>query len=309
MAPTRTNGIVRIALGLSLLATGAGLFLAQPGIALAHHTQVATAGDCAAWTTEGEYIGGSEDRKVVVDVTINGEHILQTFYFDFGPGHLGHQSYWLLYERSGSGSLVATGTIVMYRRSGAGTYTVIDDSDVVTVNMLCATATPTATATFTSTHTATAVPTDTPTSTPTNTPPATETSTAEPTNTPAPSSTNTPAATNTPAVTSTSTATSSPTTTVVTEGLVTPLPPTRTPAGATPTFVSTVEALLPPGQPHGPDRPSTGNVPPRETASGLPNAGAFAGSGRDAMVRGILGMALAAAGLAGVASGLRRQRV
>jgi len=301
MAPTRTNGIVRIALGLALLAAGAALFLTRPGIAWAHHTQVSTSGDCAAWTTKGEYIGGSEDRKVVVDVTINGEHILQTFYFDVGPGHLGHQSYWLLYERSGSGSLVASGTIVLYRRSGAGTYTVVDDTDVVNVNMLCATATTTATATFTSTHTATAVPTDTPTGTPTVTPPVTETSTPEPTDTHEPSSTSTAVATNTPVQTATSTA--------VTEGSVTPLPPTSTPAAATPTFVSTVEALLPPDQPHEPDQPSNGESPPQETASGLPNTGAFAGSGREALLRGFFGVALAAAGLAGVASGLRRQRL
>ena len=299
MAPMRTNGIVRIALGLALLAAGGALFLTRPGVALAHHTETSTSGDCAAWTTNAEYIGGDEDRKVVVDVTINGEHILQTFYFDYGPGHLGHQSYWLLYERSGAGSLAAGGTIVMYRRNHAGAYTIVDGSEVVSVNMQCATATPTATST--NTHTATAIPTDTPAATPTNTSIPTETATPEP------SSTSTPLATDTPAATSTTTPAPTATSTVVTEGSVTPLPPTGTAEAAPPTFVSTVEALLPPGEPAGPSmRGQPPSDTPSETASGLPNAGAFAGSGRDALLRALSGLALAAAGLVAVSSGLRR---
>lgn len=305
MTQIRTNGVVRIALGLALLAAGAALLLTRPSVALAHHAQTATTGDCAAWTTKGEYVGGNEDRKVVVDVTVNGEHILQTFYFDYGPGHLGHQGYWLLYTRSGSGSLVVSGTIVLYRRSGSGAYTIVDNSEVVSVNMQCATATPTATPTSTGTYTPTTIPTDTPTVTSTLTPTPADTSTPEPTNTTEPSSTSTPAPTNTQGATSTSTPATTPTSTVVSEGSVTPLPPSSTPAGATPTFVSTVEALLPPGEPDG---PSTFDSPPSETASGLPNTGAFAAGGPEALLRGLFGLLLSAAGLAALGSGLRRQR-
>lgn len=296
MAPTRTNGLVRIALGVALFGAGAAMVIARPGIALAHHTQASTTGDCTAWTTKGEYIGGNEDRKAVVDVTINGEHILQTFYFDNEAGHLGHQDYWLLYERSGSGSLAASGSIVLYSRSGSGAYTVVDNSAGVSVDMQCATETATPTVAASSTATPTATDTPTSTSTPVDTP------TPEPTNTVEPTSTTTPPTTETPAATSTSTPANTPTSTAVVEGTVTPLP-TSTPDDVPPTFVSTVEALLPPQRP---EQPSMGDVPPRETASGLPNTGAYADRGWDAIVRGALGIALAALGLTVMATGLRR---
>ena len=205
MARVASSGWIRTCAGLALFFAGAVLFVARPGIALAHHVVITEGGDCGGWSTKAEYIGGDSDRKVVVDVMINGEHISQTFYFDNAPGHLGHQDYYLLYQRSGAGAVTTSGTVTMYEKSH-GSYSVLAGTDTTALDLVCATATPTSTATApppTATPSATATVeiqgTITPIPTPTHTPQPTSTSTPPATVTvPTPVSTGTPAATTTP---------------------------------------------------------------------------------------------------------------
>jgi hypothetical protein len=195
-----------------------GVMILNRGTALAHHTQVVESADCNGWSSRAEYIGGSGERKVVVDVVINGEVIQQTFFFDDDAAdHLGVQNFWLLYERTGTGPVVTSGTITLYTKSG-GVYTNVVDTDSPSLNFdagICATNTPTPTQTHTPTQTPTNThtPTNTPTHThtPTNTPTDTPTNTHTPTNTP--TGTFTPVPTDTPTNTPTHTPTNTPTNT------------------------------------------------------------------------------------------------
>jgi hypothetical protein len=128
----------RLALGASIFVAGAALLVARPGVALAHHVTVTERADCAGWETKAEYFGGDGNRKIVIDVMINAEHIAQTLYFDNAPGHLGHANYYLLYDRTGTGSLHTSGTIIMYELLD-GTYTHVVDSDAPAADLVCAT--------------------------------------------------------------------------------------------------------------------------------------------------------------------------
>jgi hypothetical protein len=277
-----------------MLVAGIALFVVRPGTAFAHHAEIAVGGDCTAWTTKAEYIGGDEDRKVVVDVIINGEAIQETFFFDFDPGHLGHQDYWLLYERSGSGSLQTSGTITLYRRSG-GAYSIVDNSTSVDEGFECEEAQ----------GTVTPLPTDTPEPTSTNTPEPTAT------DTPVPTATNTPepAATDTPQPTATNTVQASPTPTPTEpEPTNTPIA-TNTPP-AQPTFISTVEAAAPPNRPPAEEPPSSRQTPPEEPedgGSGFPRSGYGTQSPGSGLAAGIAGLMLAAGGMIVLGTGLRRR--
>ncbi len=89
--------LLRAALSIAAVAVVVvGALAVGIGTALAHHTQVQESADCQGWSFKGEYIGGSADRKAVADVWVDGEHIVQTFYFDNDAGHLGRQTYYLL---------------------------------------------------------------------------------------------------------------------------------------------------------------------------------------------------------------------
>ncbi len=323
MRQGRAHRTARIAAGVMLVVAGAAIFVARPGIALAHHVTVTDSAACAGWTTKAEYFGGNDDRKIVIDVMINAEHIDQTLYFDAGAGHLGHQDYYLLYARSGSGSLTTSGTIVMYERSGAGQYTVVNDYDVLAEHLVCAAATPTNTATATATSsntpppatstptaTNTAVPTSTPTeTTATDTPSPIATSSTQPTasSTPSPtSSTGTPVATTTTtSATSTPAATNTPatpptTTPVIALGTATPIASqTSQTVETTPTLTSSVLGAVPPDQGH--------HLPPEAPA---PSGRAFPATGDgtstpNALLFGLLGTIIAATGLGVFSTGLR----
>jgi hypothetical protein len=209
----------RLALSTSIFVAGAALPVARPGVALAHHVTVAERADCAGWETKAEYSGGDGDRKIVIDVMINAEHIAQTLYFDNAPGHLGHANYYLLYDRTGTGSLHTSGTIIMYELLD-GTYTHVVDSDAPAADLVCATATPTATNTTAATSTATDIPTARPV-TPTDTPTPTATEHEQ--------GTATPPATFTPTATATATATD-----VTSDGTITPLATDTAVATSTP---------------------------------------------------------------------------
>jgi hypothetical protein len=126
----------------------------------------------------------------------------------------------ILYE--GQGSFTWTGvstcldgvsTINNLARLGANAPAVPQDSNIVTLNLLCGTPsnTPTRTATPTPTPTKTATPTWTPTATPTNTATATPTKTDTLTPTPTPTSTYTATPTATPSPTQSNTQTNTPT--------------------------------------------------------------------------------------------------
>ena len=263
---------LRTGIGLAIVAAGIALLIARPGIALAHHVTITEQGDCGGWETKAEYFGGPEDRKVVVDVVINGEVISQTYLFD--ATHLGHVDYYLLYDRTGTGPLLTSGSITMYSKVN-GQYTYIADQDSPTLTFNCGgpTATRTATATATATEgvqgtvtpvataTSTPITTDTPSATetpsgndtPTATPGGNDTPTATPgsndTPTATPDNSETPTATltvnETPTATATLTSTltpiaTTPTSTVEAEGSVTPIPTgTVTRRTATPTRTAT----------------------------------------------------------------------
>lgn len=299
----------RLALGASIFVAGAALLVARPGVALAHHVTVTERADCAGWETKAEYFGGDGNRKIVIDVMINAEHIAQTLYFDNAPGHLGHANYYLLYDRTGTGSLHTSGTIIMYELLD-GTYTHVVDSDAPAADLVCATATPTATNTAAATSTATDTPTATPV-TPTDTP--TPTATVHEQGTATPLATLTPTATATatetdvtidgtitPLATDTAVATSTPVgsrtnTPVPTHTSVTPDTP---PSQSTPTLVSVVRSSSRSGGSTEYQSP----VSPSERA--LPSTGQGART-PGAIFAGLLGALLAAVGLGVCATGLR----
>ncbi len=312
---------MKFALGAATFAAGVALMVLRPGVALAHHVTIYEQISCSGWEVGAEYIGGPDDRKVVVDVTINGEQINQTFYFDNGAGHLGHVDSYPLYERAGTGSLVTSGSVKMYARSG-GAYTVLADSDYTNINLQCAgaTSTPTPQATSTATSTPPATETAVP---PTSTPPATETAvgpteTPESTSTPVATATNTPES-NTPEVTATVTTT--------TQGTVTPLPtntpeqprtatppPEDTPSGgdspsdegtpeSTPTLTLVDEVMGSTPESQGGSSSGSGG----DTGTALPSAGDGSRTASGLLV-GLLGLVLAGSGLSVVAAGLRERR-
>jgi len=290
----------RFALGGALAAAGLTLLFARPDAALAHHIETDEEYSCAGWTVRGEYIGGDGDRMIVVDVTINGEHIDKTFIFD--EDNLGHQDYWLLYARSGTGSLQTSGTITMYERSRRGGYTIEVDEDGTDIDLICAT--PTATRTATPRATNTPVPTATQTATPEDT---TETESSV---TPIPS--NTPGASSTPEITTNSTITPLPSNTpAAPDATNTPNTPsggnprtaTSTAVVATPTFTDEVRGGTPPAQPSTPEAPSgggEGDTP--ETGTSFPDAGEGGMDGVSFAVA-VLGFALVIVGVATVVGG------
>jgi hypothetical protein len=98
----------------ALVAFAGGLMTLSVSIAHAHHNTVTESASCTGWSSRADYEGGNQDRKIVVDVTIAGEHISQTFYFDNGAGHLGRQDSYVLYTRSGIGAVDTSGTITIY---------------------------------------------------------------------------------------------------------------------------------------------------------------------------------------------------
>ncbi len=312
----------RLGFGTAVFAAGVLLLIARPGIVLAHHVTITDNLSCSSWSTKAEYIGGPSDRKMVVNVMVNDEHIAQTFYFDNDAGHLGHQNYYLLYQRAGTGSLHTSGTITMYQKVN-GAYTSVASVTNANANLTCAsTATPTNTATPPSTATpipSTSTPTPTPgqpTNTPTSTPTAGEPGTETPvaTNTPQPTSTTTTSETITPIATETATAVTTATatsttvsvqststpestnTSVATGSIETPEPP------STPTLVSLVRnSTFPehPGEDQSPSSPSERALP--STGQGARTPGAI--------LVGLLGTVLAAIGLAVCASGMRTRGV
>ncbi len=301
--------LVRVAIVFAFIA---GVFVLHAGTALAHHDQMNESANCDGWHSEADYVGGGEDREVVVDVTVAGEHIAGTFYFD--AAHLGHQASYVLYTRSGNGSVDTSGSISMYSRGSNGHYNLLDG--VVHPNLhfdaaKCSTPTNTATATPVPTHTpqptsttqptrtATSTSTPKPTRTATGTAVATNTATAAPTDTPRPADTPVPSATpSQPAATLTATAPaggSGPT------ASATPPPPTSSPVPtATNTEVSIVlESVRPPT--------SGGASPSGPGASFLPDTGL--GPVGDGIAAALIALAVLAAGAIGLMSlGLRLRR-
>ncbi|MEX0749284.1 MAG: hypothetical protein WD359_00610 [Dehalococcoidia bacterium] len=288
----------RITFGAALAAAGLTMLFARPDAALAHHIETDEDYACDGWTVRAEYIGGNGDRMVVVDVTVNGEHIDETFIFD--DDHLGHQDYYLLYERSGTGSLQTSGTITMYERGRRG-YTIEAGTDGTDIDLVCAAPTSTAT------KTATATPSTT------NTPVPTATSTPEPEDTPETegSVTPLPAETATPDITVNSTITPLPTE-PPTEATQTPVgtssrnrttsTATATAAIATPTFTDEVQGGTPPAQPSAPDAPSGGEGDTPETGTSFPDAGEGGMDGVSFIVA-MLGFGLVIVGIATVVGG------
>jgi hypothetical protein len=165
----------------ALVAVAGGVLALSVGTARAHHNTITESANCNGWLSKAGYSGGGQDRKVVVDVTIDGEHISQTFYFDNGAAHLGHPSgSYNLYTRTGTGSVDTSGTITMYSKQG-NSYSKLEDTDHPNLHFSaanCATPTRTATATATKTSTPTRTSTAVPTSTNTATPVHTSTPTA-----------------------------------------------------------------------------------------------------------------------------------
>lgn len=296
----------RIGLGLAVMAAGLAALLARPHAALAHHVAVDDQASCSGWTASAEYIGGDEDRMVVVDVMINAEHIAQTFLFD--EAHLGHQDYWLLYERTGTGSLQTSGTVTMYERGRSGGYTRLAQTDYTGVDLVCAS--PTATPTRTATATSTPPATNTPIATSTSTPTPQDTVETGGSVTPIPTETPTPETSVEATITPLATETSTPSAQGSTTPLATNTPSrdgntrtaTSTAIVATPTFTDEVRGSTPPEQPSGPDSPSGANSGnPPETGARLPNAG----DGMDGVsfVVAAMGFALVILGVATIVGG------
>lgn len=297
-------------LGAVVLAAGVAVLIARPGIALAHHVMISSTVDCAGWETKAEYIGGNADRLAVVDVVINGEAISQSFYFDDHPGHLGHQDYYLLYERTGTGGLQTSGTITLYEKSHGNQYSIVADSDSTNIDLVCVTPTATAHATDTPTPAATATETAaaaTPTAqlqgtiTPlaTETPVTTQTAT-EVSATPQPSQTAVAGGTTTPV--GTDTVTPGGTTTAVPTATVTSSASAHTPTapgGGSPTLTSSVRGIT-----HG-DTSTDAPGSPTGARRSLPPAG-DGGRKRNAIVLLLFGLAVAVVGGVAFASGVRR---
>lgn len=296
LSAIRTRSM-HVVLGGALLVVGMLVVVARPGIALAHHVMISDRIDCAGWETKAEYVGGSADRLVVVDVVINGKVISQSFYFDNKPGHIGHQDYYLLYDRSGSGPLHTSGTVTLYEKSRGNRYDVVSGAESTNIDLNCVTPTSSPAA-----PTETATPIATATAADTATPVATSTASAIATNTPPATATESifgtvgPLVTETPAATSSSAGTtpSAPSTLNAT----TP----GAPGSGTPVLTSSVRGLTHPESPS--DKPSAPNGSRRT----FPATGDGAHT-RTRGASGVLGTLLAAAGLLVVALGMRTKRV
>jgi hypothetical protein len=304
MTPALFSRSIRIWLGTALLVTGVALFMARPGIALAHHVDLHVTTTCNSYTFDADYIGGDGARYA--EVRVDGV-LVGTFNFPAGTSAAD------FYTKTGPLPANITVEVKLFIAPAQ-----LIDTDSLTVNTgpTCATWTPTSTPTSaatetptaTNTATATTTPTETPTETATNTP--TDTATATATSTPE-AATETPTApatetstatateTNTPAPTETHTPVPTSTSTVVSEGTLTPI--AETPA-ATATLINEVRGLLPP------DDSGTPGDTPREVASGLPDAGAGS-AGAAGLLQAAIGMTLAATGLAVAATGMRRREV
>jgi hypothetical protein len=73
--------------------------------ASAHHGDFYSSADCYGWTVGATYTG-DENRRVDVDVTVNGEHIVSS--------DTGYKTGDTLFERTGTGSVDAEGTVKVY---------------------------------------------------------------------------------------------------------------------------------------------------------------------------------------------------
>ncbi len=279
----------RLMLGAGMLLAGTVLFISQTGVVLAHHVDLSATSTCYDFRIQADYIGGDESR--FAEVRVNGS-LVETVTFPTNT-----EEAIAFYVLEGPLPTNTTVNVRMYLPTNGAP--ILQDEDSVTVNKAatCAapTNTPTATGTTTNTATATNTPEDTATPQPTDTPIPTETPTA--------SSTETPTSTNTATMTSTSVpATSTPDAPTNTP-VPTSTPDEQTSVEESPTYVSTVEALLPPARPEG---PGTSDNPPSETASGLPNTGNGA-QGLHGIAVAIVSAMLAAVGLAVISTGIRRQ--
>jgi hypothetical protein len=282
----------RLALGAAIIIVGLALYFARPGIALAHHVDLTVTTTCDTYTFEADYIGGDGTRyaEVWVDGVLAGT-------YNFASGSGDHDNFYVL-----TGPLPANITIeveLYWPLPGPDEKV---DGDILTLSAAY-------TCTSTPTHTPTTPATSTPT--PTDTPPPppdTATPTDVAADTPTPGPTDTPEPTGTP--------------TSITLGSVTPIPSetphdgddgsTSTPPAATPTYVTTVESLLPPsdnGGSGGPESPSRSAAPPESpggSASSLPSAGG-SDRGIGGIAYGLIATLIAGAGLGVIASGLRRR--
>jgi hypothetical protein len=150
----------------------------------AHHGDFYASADCYGWKVTGKYVG-DEDRRVDVDVTINGEHIVSS--------DTGYQTGDVLFERAGTGSVDAVGKIKVYYKShGEWKLEAKDKLDFHFDWAPCET--PTSSPTPESTPSAT----PTPGATPSPTAEATPSPTAEATPSPTPESSPTPEVSPTP---------------------------------------------------------------------------------------------------------------
>jgi hypothetical protein len=303
----------RIALSVAAaLALIAGTFTVFVGTAYAHHNSVTESANCNGWASKADYIGGGADRKVVVSVVIDGEVINQTFFFDNGTGHLGHQNNYNLYTRSGTGPVQTSGTITMYRKNNGGNYTIVTDTDHPNLNFSATQcASPTATRTTSPTSTVSPTKTVSPTSTtsPTDTPTNTATPTNTPTETPTESPTETPTETSAP--TETPTGTTTPTETATVTPTSTPKTPTETPEA---TRTRTRRTETPTATPQTPTQTSSPtpesevesvqSTPTQPIAQVLPDAGAGPYGGNGWVLLALL-FGASTIGLAGVSAGMR----
>jgi hypothetical protein len=97
-------------IGAVALAIVAALAAFAPTVS-AHHGDFYSSADCYSWTVGATYTGDN-DRRVDVDVTVNGEHIVIS--------DTGYDTGDTLFERTGTGSVDAQGTIkVYYNRHGS----------------------------------------------------------------------------------------------------------------------------------------------------------------------------------------------
>lgn len=284
----------RITLGVGLLLAAAIISTLRPGIALAHHVDLAYVTTCDSYTVEADYIGGDEARYA--NVYVDGV-LVQTTNFPAGT-ELSDNFFTL----TGALPVDTTIEVRMYRPQPGPD--ALEDIDAITVSaaMTCtATGTPQPTMTPSVTRepaTETVTATVTATSTSTQAPSATPTVGTQGSVTPLPTDTPSPSGTPTASL---STSSATPERATSTPAI------TRTPRDAggpasTPTLVTTVEALHPPA---GPDGPETGDEPPLETASGLPSTGAGA-HGLRGVASGLVAAILAGIGLAVTATGVRR---
>lgn len=283
----------RLLFGAGMLLAGSVLFVSQNGIALAHHVDLSASSTCYDFRIQADYIGGDESRYA--EVRVNGT-LVDTVTF---PSNT--EDALAFYILEGPLPTNTTVNVRMYRpTSGAP---VLEDQDSVTVNKTATCEAPTATPTATGTATNTATATATATNTPENTATPVPTDTSVPTETPTAASTVTPISTNTATLTSTAVPGTSTPEVATNTAVPTSTPDDETSVEDSPTFVSTVESLLPPPRPEGPG--NSGN-PPNETASGLPNAGAGS-QGLHGVAVALVAAALAAGGLAVMSTGIRRQ--